>query len=401
MKRFMKLLIVLTVLLSLSIVATVPAQAATVKLNKASVTLCVGDSISLKVLNTTSSATWSKSSTIVSLKKTASRTAKITAKRVGTCTVKAKVKGKYYSCKVKIVNPEISATEKTMCIGDSATIKLNDPPGEVTWKASSTVGISLLNSGSRTTVKAKAAGIYTVTATSKGKTYSCTIIVKKPYLNNTNITGYVGDVITLELIDNKQYVTWTTSNSSIATVSNGVVTLKNNGSCTISAKVGANSYNCSITVKRPNFSNESLSIEVGNMSVLSIYNYYGDVRWVSSNSAIATVTGSNSVASITGVNAGTCTITAVLANGTSISCNVTVANPTPYLVPTMSLTKGYYTTLFASKTVGTPTWSNSNPSVVSIEPMGSSAKITGLARGTSRITIHSGGKTATCIVTVN
>ena len=46
-------------------------------------------------------------------------------------------------------------------------------------------------------------------------------------------------------------VTWTSSNTAVATVSNGVVTAVGNGSATITAKAGSKSATCSVTVTTP------------------------------------------------------------------------------------------------------------------------------------------------------
>ena len=57
-------------------------------------------------------------------------------------------------------------------------------------------------------------------------------------------------VPTIEPIDCTQEVKWYTSNASIATVDNGVVTGRGIGNCTITAKVGTVSTTCELTVEK-------------------------------------------------------------------------------------------------------------------------------------------------------
>lgn len=85
------------------------AQAATVKLNKKSVTLDVGKTQKLKVVGTKAKAKWSSTNTKVVK---VSQTGTITAKTAGKATVVAKVGKKTLSCKVT-VKEQFSATKAT------------------------------------------------------------------------------------------------------------------------------------------------------------------------------------------------------------------------------------------------------------------------------------------------
>lgn len=72
-------------------------------------------------------------------------------------------------------------------------------------------------------------------------------------LNYTKKTLYKGETFTVKLLYTKDTkgITWSSSDTSIATVSSkGKITAKNYGSCTIYAKRNGKTYSCKVTVKR-------------------------------------------------------------------------------------------------------------------------------------------------------
>lgn len=88
-----------------AIVLCIPmqAQAATVKLNKSSVTLYVGQSMTLKVSGTKKRVAWSSTKkSVVSV----SSKGKLRASKAGTATIRAKVTGKTLQCKVTVKTPD-------------------------------------------------------------------------------------------------------------------------------------------------------------------------------------------------------------------------------------------------------------------------------------------------------
>ena len=124
-------------------------------------------------------------------------------------------------------------------------------------------------------------------------------------------------------------VTWTSGNTSVATVSDGVVTAVGNGSATITAKAGSKSATCSVTVTTPatgiSLSKTSLSLTKGNTATLTATvtpsGSSDSVTWTSSNTSVATV--SDGV--VTAVGNGSATITAK-AGSKSATCSVTVTS---------------------------------------------------------------------------
>ena len=124
---------------------------------------------------------------------------------------------------------------------------------------------------------------------------------------------------------------WSTTNSAVAQVVNGVVTSVGNGSCTITAICGDYSATCSISV--------SISIPCTNLSLNSstlnftsigttqtLYatktpsNTTDVLLWESSNTNVATV---NSNGVVTSKSIGSCTITAICGTK-SATCNINI-----------------------------------------------------------------------------
>lgn len=72
---------------------------------------------------------------------------------------------------------KLSVTKKTLNVGKSFTLKLNNASGKVMWKSSKKSVATVTSKGK---VKAVAAGTATITATNKKKTYKCRVTVKDP-----------------------------------------------------------------------------------------------------------------------------------------------------------------------------------------------------------------------------
>nr|MCR4605424.1 Ig-like domain-containing protein [Eubacterium sp.] len=98
-------------------IPAVPAQMATVRLGKSKLTLKVGDTYTLKLSGVAkknrSRIKWSSADKrIVAVKAASSNiSAKLTAKKVGKTTIKAKFAGKSYACKV-VVKKATSESEQ-------------------------------------------------------------------------------------------------------------------------------------------------------------------------------------------------------------------------------------------------------------------------------------------------
>lgn len=134
-------------------------------------------------------------------------------------------------------------------------------------------------------------------------------------------------------------VTWTSNNTTVATVDNGVVTAKAAGTATITVKTedGNKTASCTVTVAEASvisvtsvtLNKNTLSLEKGSSETLTATVMPSNatnknVTWTSNNTDVATV--NNGV--VTAVAAGTATITVKTEDGNkTASCTVTVTNP--------------------------------------------------------------------------
>ncbi|MBQ3379793.1 MAG: Ig domain-containing protein, partial [Clostridia bacterium] len=123
-------------------------------------------------------------------------------------------------------------------------------------------------------------------------------------------------------------VTWTSSNTGVATVSGGTVKAVGAGTATITASAGGKSASCTVTVTSTvtgiSLNKTSMSLTSGSSETLTATitpsSASANVTWTSSNTGVATVSGGT----VKAVGAGTATITAS-AGGKSASCTVTVS----------------------------------------------------------------------------
>ena len=156
----------------------------------------------------------------------------------------------------------LSKTSGTLNKGTSITLKVTYSPADTTdskaivWTSSNTKVASV--SGGRVT--AKAPGTATITATSKtGKKATYKVTVKSPItkvsLNITGKTITAGDGFGITVsyapatTTDSKTVTWTSSNTKVATVKNGYITGLNAGTAVITAKMGTKTATCKVTVK--------------------------------------------------------------------------------------------------------------------------------------------------------
>ena len=208
-------------------------------------------------------------------------------------------------------------------------------------------------------------------------------------LNRSSLNLFVGDSITLSPSGGNGEITWDSSNPNIASVQNGEVTARAQGSTTITATCGDEAVTCAVTVAdyTLTLSAESLSLFVGDRTTVSFHGAPSDVTvsWSSSNTQVAAV----SNGSINAVGSGTTTITASFSYGgisRSASCSVTV-NEARVELSQSSLTMNIGDTETLSATVSpsgqSVTWSSSNTNVATVSNSGT---VSAVGSGTATIT---------------
>lgn len=180
MKLTKKLLIAMMIALSTLIIipATVPifeggyiAQAASIKINAKKKTLNVKQTYTLKISGTKKKVKWSSSNKKVA---TVSSKGKVTAKKVGTATITAKVGNKKYSCKIVVENPKMNCTSKKITVGQSFSLKVTGTTQKITWSTSNKKYATVSSKGK---VTAKKAGKVTITAKVGNKRLTCKLTI--------------------------------------------------------------------------------------------------------------------------------------------------------------------------------------------------------------------------------
>ena len=379
---------------------------------------------------TDKTVTWTSSNTSVATV----TNGKVKAVKAGTATITAKAGDKSAKCTVTVLPSFIAVTSVTLdrttlglVEGDQAVLTATVSPDNatdptVTWTSSNT-SVATVEDGMVTAVKA---GTATITAKAGDKTAKCTVTVTAAFvpvtsvtLNKTTLEMTEGDETTLTATvkpDNAtdKTVTWTTSDASVATVTDGKVKALKAGSVTITAAAGEKSATCAVTVKAKVIPVTSISLDKTTLSLVE-----GDdatlvatvkpdnatdktVTWTSSDANVATVTDGK----VHAVKVGTAVITAKAGDKTA-TCTVTVATK---VIPVtsiwldkseMELTEGDEAVLTATvkpddATDKTVTWTSSDPSVATV----TDGQVKALKPGTATITAKAGDKSAKCTVTV-
>jgi uncharacterized protein YjdB/formylglycine-generating enzyme required for sulfatase activity len=213
-------------------------------------------------------------------------------------------------------------------------------------------------------------------------------------------------------------VIWSISPSGVATVDNGIVTAKAEGTAiiTVITDDGRKRAFCTVIVGRVavesiTLSPTTLGLKMGESKVLTPTVLPADaanksVKWETSDFSKVAVAGDGTV---TGVGEGTATITARTNNPLFFAtCDVTVTreavtgitlNHSNLKLPLWDSDRLIHTLEPANATFKSVTWSSDNPNVVSVTGNGT---ITGHRAGTATITVtaNDGGHQAECEITV-
>ena len=359
---------------------------------------------------------------------------KVKALKPGNVTITAAAGEKSAQCAVTVqakvipvTSVTLDKTTLTLTEGDettlTATVKPDDATDKtVTWSTSD-ASVATVTDGK---VKALKAGTATITAKAGDKTATCAVTVQAKvipvtsmWLDKSELELTEGDeaVLTATVMPENatdKTVTWTSSNTSVATVTNGKVKAVKAGTATITAKAGDKSAKCTVTVL-PSFiavtsvtlDKTTLGLVEGDQAVLTATVSPDNatepaVTWTTSNASFATVEDGM----VTAVKAGTAVITAK-AGDKSAKCTVTV---TAAFVPvtsvtlnkmTLEMTEGDEATLTATvkpdnATDKTVTWTSSDATVATVMD----GKVKALKAGSVTITATAGEKSATCAITV-
>jgi uncharacterized protein YjdB len=369
-----------------------------------------------------------------------SNTGVVTGLAPGTAVIFANIDGVTGSTsvtvrEVPVASVVVTPTTSNLVVGASAQLSVSvrdasgaELPGRVVGWTSSDETVAIVSSAGRVT--ALKVGTATITASSDGKSGTATVTVTAAPVATVAVTPAtasltVGQTTTLAAetrdangtVLTGRPVTWSTSNASVATVSNGVVTATGPGTATITATSEGKTGTAAITVAAVPVATvtvapATLPLVVGQTGTLAATTRDAannvltgrDVTWSTSNANVATV---SSAGVVTATGPGTATITATSEGKTgTATVNVTaVPVATVSVSPaTVSLTTGgtQQITATARDAQGNAlarqvTWQTGNANVATVTQGG---LITAVGAGTTTVTATSEGRVGTVTVTV-
>ena len=415
------------------------AEPTSISLSASSLSLEQGTSGSLTCnfspSNASSTVTWSSSDKNVATVTLSGTTVNVNAKSVGNTTITATTaNGCTATCLVNVTPPppptSIKIGSMTLEVGHQGVIPRYLVPSNaattITWTTLNPsvaivdeAGVVTAISVGEATIKAQTDNnlIATGKVTVKQATTPTSIT-----LNPTSITLEVGESGTITPIlypsGTSGVVSWESSNAKVVTVnSSGGIKAIGVGNATITATVAGVSATCLVVVTAPPLPTQiilnpsSLTLRVGESqkiepSFLPVGSN-ATVSWRSENSSIAKV---DITGKVTAVAIGTTEIYALIGNGLSAVCHVTVSNsttiptqPTGLTIDPTSMTlqqgqTGILTYSFTpSGTTADLMWNSGNTAVATID----NGVVTAISPGTAVVGAGTSyGLYALCVVTV-
>ncbi len=342
-----------------------------ISLNKQSTSLYINDTETLTATVTPQgfpgTIDWDSSNTSVA---TVSSAGKITAKAQGTTTITAKIELdgtiKRATCTVTVIDPSqiqilLNKSALQLLVGKTETLTARLEPenatGTITW-SSNKESVATVNQNGKVTAVAKGTATITATLSGTDKKATCTVTVFDPAdlsvtVNKTTANLNVGGTETITAtISPSEYngtVTWSSSNESIASVSNGKITAVKAGTATITATIAGTDKKATVavTVTAPvpatsiTLSDLSITLKKGETKKITYTiapenSTDTEVEWASSDTSIATVAQDGT---ITAVKAGTANITATVKGRTvKATLVVKVTDPATEIIPIEKVT---------------------------------------------------------------
>jgi trimeric autotransporter adhesin len=264
--------------------------------------------------------------------------------------------------------------EDSICLGASAQILPIDQGGS--WTTTTPTIVSIM--GNTYSGLAPGNGSLTYTTTAAGCSRTIPVHIKATPIGTINNPGGTNWCLQQSVVLSPSGPGWTSSNTTAITVNpNGVATGIGNGCASL---VYTNSNGCTATLPTVCVSN-TLNLQISETDICKGGEAYLvsslPGTWTSSDPAIATVNGDV----VTGVTAGTVTLTFIPITGTCVgSLTLTVNNK---VAPTVSIT-GSDSICVGSTTTLIPNsgglWASDNPSVASVTNTG---LVTGLSAGST------------------
>lgn len=422
----------------------IPVESVSLDVNE--LALNVGDTHQLKAIvqpnhASNKAVSWSSSEESVA---TVSNNGLVTAieKGIATITVTTYDGSFTSSCVVSVTKPvtgvSLNEVAHAMTVGDSFTISAQVEPADasnitINWSSSNEDVATVSTEGLSAVVVAKSVGesIIQVTTEDGGFTAECNVIVSNTFVHVSSIsfesptlqltegeTGKLVPIILPEEASDKS-VSWASSDDSVATVKDGLITAISQGLATITATTNDGGLQawCIVTVQEKLVPVESVSLDVNDLALHVGETYQlsatvlpdnasnSVVIWSSSVESVATVSSSGMVNAI---GNGSTTVTGTTSDGGfTAECIITVTTPVTGVTlsdQVLAMIVGDSFALTASVEPATASnsgviWSSTNEGVATVSATG---LVTALAVGEATIvvTTEDGSFTAECNVVV-
>ncbi len=418
-----------------------PVAVTGVSLDKTTLALKAGETSTLTATITPSDATtqgvtWSSSDSSVVSVSGSGKTATVKGLKSGNTTITVTTKDGSYTatCTVTVTNPltafTLNQTNVSLTKGSTTKVSIasttpTSPDAYTTSWSSNATSIATVDQSGNVTAVGK--GSATITVTANGISKTCTVTVTVPLeaidLDKSTISLTKGQTTTITASPSPNdadlgTVTWTSSDSSVASVTSTgktvTVTAKKSGTATITAKTGSIEKTCNVTVTTPvtgitlDSATTPLQLEVDETANALSYTITPSdadnksVTWSVTGSAVTV----DSNGKITAKEKGTATVTVKTVDGNfTATRQINVVGKSVKGISldksTLSLKVKDTDTLVATITPSdaddkTVTWESSSPSVATV----SNGTVTAVGEGTTTITAKASSFTAQCTVTV-
>lgn len=372
-----------------SLVLTVSPVPATVS---GTTTLCVGASTTLSD-PAAGGGTWSSANTAIAT--VGSGTGVVTGTGAGTTIITYAIGSGCTTTTTITVNPVPAPITgiPSACIGLNTSLSNTTPGG--TWTSAAT-GIATIG-GSTGLVSGISAGTTNVFYILPTGCFAIQNITVNPMPGIISGTANICAGLTTTLVNSAAGGVWSSGNTTVASVNatTGVVTGLSGGTSVITYLMGAGCLATTTVTVYPLPMAISGSTSVCQGQNITLSNSTSGGNWSSSNTAIGSIGLSSGI--LTGISAGTATVTYTIGTG-CITTTVVTVHPLAANTGAVNTCIGFSTIL--SNTLSGGTWSSSNPPVAMVAA--GTGMVTGLSSGTTLISYTLGtGCTSVSTVVVS